>query len=32
MEWLGGIVDWLDRRGWMKQHWQAAGRRRPRDP
>jgi hypothetical protein len=29
MEWLGAIVDWLDRRGWMKQHWRPAGPRRP---
>lgn len=27
-EWLGPIVDWLDRLGWMKQHWRPAGRRR----
>lgn len=20
-EWLNGIVDWLDRKGWAKQHW-----------
>ena len=26
-DWLGPIVDWLDRRGWMKQHWRPAGRR-----
>lgn len=25
-EWLQSIVDWLDRRGWMKQHWRPAGR------
>lgn len=25
-EWLQHIVDWLDRRGWMKQHWKPAGR------
>ena len=31
-EWLASAVDWLDRRGWMKQHWQPAGRRRPADP
>jgi len=31
-EWLGAIVDWLDRRGWMTQHWRPAGRRRPIDP
>jgi hypothetical protein len=31
-EWLGSIVDWLDRRGWMKQHWQLAGRQRPLQP
>ena len=26
------LVDWLDRRGLRKQHWQPAGRRRPIDP
>ena len=31
-EWLGSLVDWLDRRGWMKQHWRPAGRRRPIEP
>ena len=31
-DWLLGAVDWLDRRGWMKQHWQPAGKRRPIDP
>lgn len=25
-DWLQSIVDWLDRRGWMKQHWRPAGR------
>jgi hypothetical protein len=25
-EWLQHIVDWLDRRDWMKQHWRPAGR------
>jgi hypothetical protein len=25
-EWLQTIVDWLDRRGWMRQHWRPAGR------
>jgi hypothetical protein len=30
-EWLQAIVDWLDRRGWMKQHWKPAGRWRPTD-
>jgi hypothetical protein len=25
-EWLQKFVDWADRRGWMKQHWQPAGR------
>ena len=25
VEWLGPIVDWLDRRGWKKQHWKRAG-------
>jgi hypothetical protein len=24
-EWLARIVDWLDRRGWMKQQWRSAG-------
>jgi len=32
VEWLGPIVDWLDRRGWKKQHWRRAGRRRVADP
>ncbi len=31
-EWLGTIIDWLDRRGWMIQHWRPAGRRRPIEP
>jgi hypothetical protein len=31
MAWLGAIVDRLDRRGWMVQHWRRAGRRRPID-
>jgi hypothetical protein len=31
-EWLGRIVDRLDRIGLMKQHWTKAGRRRPADP
>lgn len=26
-EWLGSLLDWLDRRGWMKQHWLAVGRK-----
>jgi Phytanoyl-CoA dioxygenase (PhyH) len=30
--WLSRIVDRLDRLGLKKQHWQAAGRRRPMDP
>src|SRR5207342_1103997 len=25
-EWMQDIVDWLDRRGWVKQHWRPAGR------
>jgi len=29
--WLGALVDWLDRRGWMKQHWVRVGRRAPGD-
>jgi hypothetical protein len=24
-EWLGSIKDWLDRRGWAKQHWRPSG-------
>jgi hypothetical protein len=24
-EWLGSIVDWLDRRGWAKQQWRRSG-------
>jgi hypothetical protein len=24
-EWLAAIKDWLDRRGWTKQHWRRAG-------
>jgi len=24
-EWLASIVDWLDQRGWKKQHWRRAG-------
>ena len=31
-EWLGAIVDWLDRRGWAKQHWHRVGRRAPLEP
>ncbi len=31
-QWLGAVVDWLDRRGWMTQHWRPAGRRRPLIP
>jgi hypothetical protein len=31
-EWLARIVDWLDRLGVLKQHWQPAGRLRPTDP
>ena len=31
-EWLGSIVDWLDRRGWTKQHWRRAGSRKPSQP
>ena len=31
-EWLGSIVDWLSRRGWMIQHWRPAGKRRPIAP
>lgn len=30
--WLASAVDWLDRRGWMKQHWRPAGPRRPLQP
>ena len=31
-QWLGILVDWLDRRGWMKQHWRAIGQKRPIEP
>ena len=31
-EWLGAIVDRLDKLGIKKQHWRPAGRRRPIDP
>lgn len=31
-EWLGRIVDRLDRLGLKKQHWAAVGKRRPADP
>ena len=24
-EWLGRLIDWLDRRGWKKQQWRSAG-------
>jgi hypothetical protein len=30
-EWLGSIIDRLDRRGWVKQHWRSAGARRIQD-
>jgi hypothetical protein len=30
-QWLARVVDWLDRRGWMKQHWTPEGRKRPAD-
>lgn len=30
--WLGSIVDWLARRGWMTQHWRRAGPRAPLQP
>jgi hypothetical protein len=30
-EYVHRLVDWLDRRGLRKQHWQPAGRRRPID-
>jgi hypothetical protein len=31
-EWLSAGVDWLAARGWMVQHWQRVGRRRPTEP
>jgi hypothetical protein len=31
-EWLASIVDWLDRRGWMVQHWRKALPRTPLQP
>jgi hypothetical protein len=30
-QWIGPIVDWLDRRGWKRQHWRPVGRRRLQD-
>ena len=30
-EWIGSIVDVLDRRGWKVQHWRPIGPRRPLD-
>jgi hypothetical protein len=24
-QWLGSIMDWMDRRGWAKQHWRRSG-------
>ena len=32
MEWLAAAVDWLDRRGWMIQHWRPVGPKRPAEP
>lgn len=31
-EWLGSIVDWLGKRGWMTQHWRRAAPRKPLEP
>jgi len=31
-EWLGSIVDWLGRRGWMIQHWRRSAPRKPIEP
>ena len=31
-EWANAIVDWLDRRGLMKQHWRPIGPRRVAEP
>lgn len=30
-QWLGPLVDWLDRRGWKRQHWRPVGKRRLQD-
>lgn len=30
-DWLLRLFDWLDRRGWRKQHWKRAGPKRPID-
>jgi len=30
-EWLAAIIDWLDRRGWVKQHWRRVGPKPLRD-
>ena len=26
-QWLGALLDWLDRRGWKTQHWRRVGRK-----
>ena len=31
-EWLGSIVDWLGKRGWMTQHWRRTVPRKPLEP
>jgi len=31
-EWLNRLHDWLDRRGWKKQHWKPDGLKRPTEP
>ncbi len=31
-EWLGSIVDWLAKRGWMIQHWRLSPPRKPNEP
>ena len=30
-EWFASFMDWLDRRGWAKQHWRSVGAKRPQE-
>lgn len=30
-QWFAALLDWADRKGWARQHWKPAGRRRPSD-
>jgi hypothetical protein len=31
-EWLNSLLDWLDHRGWMKQHWRRVGKKSVLEP